>query len=202
MTLLVFLVISAYLVGSIPFSYLVARHWGVDDVRRVGSGNVGATNVMRQAGTVAGIVAFGLDFAKGIVASWGSLRIGGEMTHGSLAAAAAVVGHMYPVWLAFRGGKGVATGAGAFLPLAPSAVGMALAVFAAAAALTRYVSLGSVAGVLALVAIVFLQGASPMVCWAAMGVGALIVFKHRSNLVRIARGAETRLGRDQREEDP
>jgi glycerol-3-phosphate acyltransferase PlsY len=191
----VLVVVSAYLLGSIPFSYLVARRWGVADVRKEGSGNVGATNVMRSAGKAAGITAFVLDFAKGLGASWSAVVLGGDATYGLLAAAAAVVGHMYPVWLSFKGGKGVATGAGAFLPLAPAAVGIAVVVFASTAAITRYVSLGSVAGALALVAGVFLLGNAPLVSWGALGVASLIVFKHRGNLARIARGSENRLGK-------
>jgi hypothetical protein len=113
---------SAYLLGSLPFSFLVARFFGVKDVRAVGSGNVGATNVMRSAGKVAGILAFLLDAAKGALAVLLAQRLFGEASPlGPAAAAAAVAGHMYPVWLGFRGGKGVATGAGAFLPLAPLA---------------------------------------------------------------------------------
>ena len=201
MTLLALPVVAGgYLLGSIPFSYLVARGFGVADVRKEGSGNVGATNVLRSAGTVAGVTAFALDFAKGMAASWGALFFTGQAKYGVLAAGAAVIGHMFPVWLSLKGGKGVATGAGVFLPLAPAAVGIAVAVFAATAALTRYVSLGSVAGTCALVVSTFLLGSPAVVSWGALALGLLIVLKHRSNLERIFQGRENRVGRPKPEQ--
>jgi glycerol-3-phosphate acyltransferase PlsY len=111
-----------------------------------------------------------------------------------LAAAAAVLGHMFPVWLGFRGGKGVATGAGAFLPLAPLATAAGIAAFVLIAAATRYVSLGSVVGTVTVAAVAFLTGAHPAVAWSAAAIGALIVFKHRANLERVFRGTESRVG--------
>src|SRR5262245_30780601 len=155
---------------------------------------------MRSAGKVAGITAFVLDFAKGVAATWGALLVSGDAAYGVLAAAAAVLGHVFPVWLSFKGGKGVATGAGVFLPLAPAAVGIGVAVFALTAALTRYVSLGSVAGTCALVASAFLLGSAPVVAWGALGLGLLIVAKHRTNLERILKGRENRVGRPKAEE--
>jgi glycerol-3-phosphate acyltransferase PlsY len=184
---------AAYLVGSIPFSYLVARRAGVD-VRKVGSGNVGATNVMRSAGATAGMVAFLLDACKGAVVALVALRLDPGSALPALAAAFAVLGHMYPVWLGFTGGKGVATGAGAFLPLAPLAAGVALVVFAIALATLRYVSLASLAGAVSLAAVAFLTGSPRPVAWSAAAMAALIVWKHRGNLRRIARGTEKRLG--------
>ena len=148
--------LGAYLLGSMPFSYLVARRKGVD-VRRVGSGNVGATNVMRNVGRAAGLIAFALDAAKGAVAAWCwpvSWSRRGRCRRWR--AVMAVLGHMYPVWLRFRGGKGVATGAGAFLPLVPLATAGALIAFALALALTRYVSLGSIIGSTMLAVLAFL----------------------------------------------
>jgi glycerol-3-phosphate acyltransferase PlsY len=142
---------SAYLLGSLPFSFLVARFFGVKDVRAVGSGNVGATNVMRSAGKVAGILAFLLDAAKGALAVLLAQRLCGEASPlGPAAAAAAVAGHMYPVWLGFRGGKGVATGAGAFLPLAPLATAVGLSTFGLILAMTRYVSVASMSAAVAI----------------------------------------------------
>lgn len=184
----------AYLLGSIPFSYLVARRFGVQDVRKVGSGNVGATNVMRSAGKTAGILALVLDAGKGALAAFLAQRLIGGSVAPPLAASAAVIGHMYPVWLRFRGGKGVATGAGAFFPMAPRAALFAVLVFALTAAATRYVSLGSVAGTIALAALAFAFGAPRPVWLSAAFMGALIVFKHRANLSRIFRGTESRLG--------
>lgn len=185
---------AAYLLGSIPFSYLVARLFGVQDVRKVGSGNVGATNVMRSAGKTAGSLAFLLDASKGALAALVAERLAGGVTLPPLAAAAAVIGHMHPVWLSFKGGKGVATGAGAFLPLLPAATAAAVVVFVATAAATRYVSLGSVAGTLTLAGLAFWLGAPRPVWLSAAGIAALIVWKHRRNLERILNGSENRLG--------
>ncbi len=185
----------AYLIGSIPFSFLVARAFGVHDVRRVGSGNVGATNVLRNAGKAAGALALVLDLGKGAAAS----ALAGQLAPGdavlpAAAAVAAVVGHMFPVWLRFEGGKGVATGLGAFAPLAPTAALAALLAFALVAAGTRYVSLGSVAGGAALAALAFaLRGPDPVAIAAAFTF-ALVVFRHRSNLRRILGGTERRMG--------
>ena len=185
----------AYLIGSIPFSFLVARAFGVHDVRRVGSGNVGATNVLRNAGKAAGALALLLDLGKGAAAS----ALAGKLAPGdavlpAAAAVAAVVGHMFPVWLRFEGGKGVATGLGAFAPLAPRAALAALLAFAVVAAGTRYVSLGSVAGGAALAAVAFaLRGPDPVAIAAAFTF-ALVVFRHRSNLRRILGGTERRMG--------
>ncbi|HET8647068.1 MAG TPA: glycerol-3-phosphate acyltransferase, partial [Vicinamibacteria bacterium] len=123
--------LGAYLLGSVPFSYLVARRKGVD-VRRVGSGNVGATNVMRNVSVAAGLFAFLLDAAKGAAAVVLARLVEPTGPLPALAGVLAVLGHMYPVWLRFRGGKGVATGAGAFLPLAPVATAAALGMFALA----------------------------------------------------------------------
>lgn len=186
---------AAYLLGSVPFSFLVARWFGVKDVRQVGSGNVGATNVMRSAGRGAGLLAFLLDAGKGAAAAWlASLVEPGTSPLPPLAAVAAVLGHMYPVWLGFRGGKGVATGAGAFVPLAPAATAGSFVAFAVTAALTRYVSLGSIAGAIALATLAFALGSPPAVAWAAAIVAALVIWKHRGNLQRLARGTESRVG--------
>ena len=191
---LAFVLALAYLLGSVPFSFLVARFFGVPDVREVGSGNVGATNVMRSAGKAAGILAFALDASKGAIAALAAQRLASGPVLPPFAAAAAVLGHMFPVWLGFRGGKGVATGAGAFLPLAPLATAAAISAFVLTALATRYVSLGSVVGTLTLATAAFLTGAHPAVAWSATVIGALVVFKHRANLERIVRGTESRVG--------
>jgi acyl phosphate:glycerol-3-phosphate acyltransferase len=186
--------VGAYLIGSIPFSFLVARLWGIGDVRQVGSGNVGATNVMRNAGWRPGLLALLLDATKGAVAAVLATRIGGPDLLPPLAAVAAVVGHLFPPWLRFRGGKGVATGAGAFVPIAPTAVLGALVVFGAVAGATRYVSLGSVCGAAALAALLFaFEGRGPVAA-AGLVVALLVVAKHRDNLARLLRGNERRLG--------
>lgn len=184
----------AYLLGSIPFSYLVARWRGVD-VRQVGSGNVGATNVMRSAGTRAGAAAFVLDFLKGAAATWLAVAwSGAEGWIPAAAAVAAVLGHMFPIWLRFHGGKGVATGAGAFVPLAPWAVVLAMVAFAALVFVTRFVSVASMAASLGLAAVAAAFG-EPASTWAAAAVAALlIVAKHHDNIGRLRRGQERRLG--------
>jgi glycerol-3-phosphate acyltransferase PlsY len=185
----------AYLIGSIPFSFLVARAFGVHDVLRVGSGNVGATNVLRNAGKVAGALALLLDLGKGAAASALAGRLApGEAALPAAAAVAAVVGHMYPVWLRFQGGKGVATGLGAFAPLAPKAALGALAVFAFTALATRFVSLGSVAGAVAMAGFVLALRGPDLVAIAACLTAVLVVFRHRSNLRRIFGGTERRVG--------
>jgi glycerol-3-phosphate acyltransferase PlsY len=185
----------AYLAGSLPFSFLVARAFGVKDVRRVGSGNVGATNVLRSAGRAAGLLAFLLDAGKGAAASLAAARLApSDAALPAWAALAAVVGHMYPVWLRFQGGKGVATGLGAFAPLAPRAALAAVVAFAAVAWVTRYVSLGSVAGALALVLLAWLLGGPAPVVGSALVAAGLIVLRHRSNLKRILGGTERRAG--------
>lgn len=187
--------LAAYLLGAIPFSFLIARAFGVADVRRVGSGNVGATNVLRHAGRRAGVLAFGLDALKGALAALAvQLVFPGSTVLPAVAATAAVVGHMYPVWLGFHGGKGVATGFGAFLPLAPLASVAAIALFATVAALTRFISLGSVAGAAALPLLALGFGRPRPVVVAAALTAALVVFRHRSNLRRILGGTERRTG--------
>jgi len=184
---------GAYFLGSIPFSFLVARHEGVD-VRAVGSGNVGATNVLRNVGKGAGLIAFALDFAKGSAATWLARETVGGFVFPSVAAVVAVLGHMHPVWLRFRGGKGVATGAGAFLPIAPLPTAGALIMFAAVTAATRYVSLGSIVGSASLAALAFLVGTLPPVPLAAALVAGIITWKHRENIRRLVRGTERRMG--------
>jgi glycerol-3-phosphate acyltransferase PlsY len=190
--------VGAYLLGSIPFSYLVARRFGVADVRKVGSGNVGTANVMRAAGKTAGVVAFLLDFAKGSAATLLALKVAPDGPLPAAAAAMAVIGHMYPVWLSFRGGKGVATGAGAFLPVVPAATAIGLASFALMLPITRYFSVSSVTGALALGAAACVLDARASVRASAALVSLLIAWRHRVNFARVARGEEPRLGRPRR----
>jgi glycerol-3-phosphate acyltransferase PlsY len=185
----------AYLAGSIPASFLVARAFGVADVRRVGSGNVGATNVLRSAGKPAGAIALGLDVAKGALAVALAQRLlPGHPWLGAAAACAAVAGHVYPVWLGMRGGKGVATGLGAFAMLEPLAAVLALPVFGLTVAFTQYASLASIAGALSLAVLtIVFRGPDPVSIAAAL-TAAFIVFRHRTNLRRILAGSERRLG--------
>jgi glycerol-3-phosphate acyltransferase PlsY len=189
------IVVAAYLIGSIPFSFVVARAFGVADVRRVGSGNVGATNVLRSAGKAAGALAFVLDVAKGAAASGLALWLAPEPAAiPAFAALAGVLGHLYPVWLGFRGGKGVATGLGAFAPLAPGAALGAAALFLVALGVTRYVSVGSIVAAVGLAVLARVLGAPAPVVGVAAFTAALVVVRHRSNLRRLWAGSERRAG--------
>jgi glycerol-3-phosphate acyltransferase PlsY len=185
---------AAYLIGSIPFSFLVARAFGVADVRRVGSGNVGATNVLRSAGRGAGAAALILDVAKGALAVAIALRLApGHPVLPAVAAGAAVVGHVYPLWLGLRGGKGVATGLGAFAMLEPLAALIAVPIFGLTVATTQFASLGSVVGAASLALLtLFFRGLDP-VAIAAIATATLIVVRHRSNQRRVLDGTERRL---------
>jgi glycerol-3-phosphate acyltransferase PlsY len=199
------IVIIAYLLGSIPFGYLIVRKKLGDDIRQSGSGGTGATNVSRRAGKTAGVITLALDAIKGSLA----VLIAKTLLTGpsfvvdwwvAAAAIAVIVGHIFPVWLGFRGGKGVATGVGAFLILAPVALLCAGVLFVAIVALTRYVSLGSITAAVALPVCVWLQNVfvepvadlRPLLTAAIVG-ALLIVFAHRGNIVRLARGTESRI---------
>lgn len=188
----------AFLLGSIPFSWLLARISGGIDIRRVGSGNVGATNVVRAIGFGPGVLALGLDATKGALAVQCARWIGGE-TAGTpllaLAGLAAVLGHCFTPFLRFRGGKGVATGAGVFGVLAPWGLVCALMVFMGVVALTRIVALGSVAAATALPVATHLVYRDLPTTLVALIVAALVVIFHRGNLNRILRGSEDRLGK-------
>jgi glycerol-3-phosphate acyltransferase PlsY len=184
----------AYLLGSLPFSFLVARYFGVADVRRVGSGNVGATNVMRSAGKTAGVLAFLLDASKGALAAWLAEQWQPGGGAAPWAAVAAVLGHLFPIWLRFRGGKGVATGAGACLPLLPGATALALLVFAALLAGFRFVSLASLGATFVLAACAWLPGTPRPLSLAVTCIAVLIFLKHGENLARLWAGTERRVG--------
>jgi len=189
--------VAGFLLGSIPFSYLLARSVGGLDIRAVGSGNVGATNVARMAGWRLGVIALLLDAAKGAAAVFAGRAFAAEgeaVVAGAVAGGAAILGHVFTPWLRFRGGKGVATGAGVFAVLAPMALGIALAAFAAAVAIGRMVSLGSVVAAAMLPAAALGLGAPQPIVVLAFGAGALILFTHRTNIVRMLRKTEHRLG--------
>src|SRR4051812_43492092 len=180
-------VLLGYLAGSVPFAFLLARRRGVD-VRRVGSGNVGAANVMRTTGTGRAVAVVALDVAKG-AAAVGLAHLGsGSVALFAATGAAAVVGHIYPVWLRFHGGKGVAVAAGVFTVLAPLATAIAAVLFVLTVWATRYVSLGSVAASVALPPAAWLVGAPGPVVGAAGGSAVLILFRHRANLYRLRAG--------------
>ena len=186
-------ILLGYLAGSVPFAFLLARRAGID-VRFAGSGNVGATNVMRTTGTRRAILVMLLDVAKGVLAVVLALVTHAGVTWTARAAAAAVVGHIYPVWLRFRGGKGVAVAAGVFGVLTPIATALAASLFLVIVWATRYVSLGSIAATVALPPAAWMTGEPKAVVLAAAGSGALILFRHRGNIRRLLEGTERRMG--------
>jgi len=186
-------ILLGYLAGSVPFAFLLARRAGID-VRFAGSGNVGAANVMRTTGTRRAILVMSLDIAKGALAVALALVVHAGVTLTALAAAAAVVGHIYPVWLRFHGGKGVAVAAGVFAVLTPIATALAAGLFLVIVWLTRYVSLGSIAATVALPPAAWITGEPIAVVLAAAGSGGLILFRHRGNIRRLREGTERRMG--------
>jgi glycerol-3-phosphate acyltransferase PlsY len=182
--------------GSIPFAWLLHRIATGRALRGDGSGNPGATNLERSAGRAWGAAALALDAGKGAAAVLIALQLAAEAACPP-AALGAVLGHVFSPWLSGRGGKGVATAAGAFVVLAPRATVAALVVFALAAAITRFVSLGSVLGAAALpIAIVFL-GPDARTAGVAAAIAALIAWRHRANFARMRAGTEPRLSRQQ-----
>jgi glycerol-3-phosphate acyltransferase PlsY len=197
-------VLLAYLLGSIPFGFLLVRLSVGGDVRETGSGGTGATNVTRRAGKGVGVLTLLLDLLKGAAAVLVARALPGAGEDAQwwvcAAAAAAVLGHVFPVWLKFRGGKGVATGLGVFLVLAPIATVGALFVFVVVVWLWRYVSLGSIVAALILPLAVWALGAlgvsdratRPLLVLSILG-AALIVFMHRANVRRLLRGEESKL---------
>jgi glycerol-3-phosphate acyltransferase PlsY len=182
-----------YLVGSVPFAYLLARLRGVD-VRFAGSGNVGAANVLRTTGAWRGVIVMVLDMLKGIGAVALAQGVTSNNATIALSGAAAVVGHIYPVWLRFHGGKGVAVAAGVFTVLSPGATAMAALVFLAIAWITRYISLASIAATVALPPAAWIFGSSDAVVFVTAGASVLILFRHRTNWQRLRSGTERRMG--------
>jgi acyl phosphate:glycerol-3-phosphate acyltransferase len=198
-------VIIAYLIGSIPFGYLIVRKKLGDDIRQTGSGGTGATNVSRSAGKAAGVFTLVLDALKGSIALLVARVILGPSSVNvdwliAAAAIATIVGHIFPVWLGFRGGKGVATGVGVFLVLAPIALLCAGVLFVAIVTLTRYVSLGSIVAAATIPLFVWLQSVfvepiadlRPLLAAAVAG-ALLILFAHRKNIVRLKQGTEAQI---------
>ena len=189
----------AYLLGSIPFGFLIVKLREGRDIRTAGSGNIGAANVSRVVGLGAGVMTLLLDAAKGYLAVWIAERFSGENVTWMIAAAlAAIVGHLFPVWLGFRGGRGVATGVGVFLLICWPAVLAALVVWAVVVLFWRYVSLGSIAAAAALPLLTYLlyapRHAPPLtVSMGTLLAAAMIIVKHRPNIARLMAGTETRL---------
>jgi glycerol-3-phosphate acyltransferase PlsY len=187
-------ILCGYLLGSVPFAFVLARRRGVD-IRLAGSGNVGAANVLRTSGVAVALVAMALDALKGAGSVLVAQRwVAGDTTAPAVAGLAAVIGHVYPVWLRFRGGKGVATAAGAFSVLTPWAMLPALVVFVTTVWATRFISLGSVAATLTLGPVAYAMHAPDAVVIAASASAAIVVFRHRANLARVWRGTERRIG--------
>jgi glycerol-3-phosphate acyltransferase PlsY len=188
-----FPVLFGYLAGSVPFAFLLARRAGID-VRVAGSGNVGAANVLRTTGAWRAVAVMSLDVAKGAAAVLVANLVTGGVWIAALTGAAAIVGHIYPVWLRFRGGKGVAVAAGVFSILSPIATAVAATLFLVIVWMTRYVSLGSIAATLALPPVAWWAGAPRAVVLTAAASGALILFRHRTNVRRLRLGTERRMG--------
>jgi len=207
MVTLAVLLVGSYLLGSIPFGYLAGRLVGID-IRQTGSGNVGATNVVRVLGKRYGYPVFALDFLKG----FGAVKISMLMAPGRppewnsseivgiLAAMSSILGHLYPPWLKFKGGKGVATSAGALLALTPVATLIGVAIWIIVFWLTRYVSLASITAAVVLPIVILVvssqnQNKRKPLVYSSACVAAVVIWRHRSNLSRLMRGTEPRFTR-------
>lgn len=203
-TLLILL--FAYILGSVPWGFLAGKMRGVD-LRKVGSGNIGATNALRTLGKPIGILVFLLDFSKGVVAVFVARWAGQPEWVEIVAGVLAILGHNFPVWLGFRGGKGIATTTGVLIALFPLiVVGIGLLTWAAFFFATKFVSLASIAAAVA-IGLVCLAGAllgwmSWLLAGVGVALGVLAVFRHRSNIRRLLDGTESRFGTRKTEETP
>jgi glycerol-3-phosphate acyltransferase PlsY len=186
-------IVLGYMVGSIPFAFLLARRSAGVDLRSSGSGNVGASNVFRTTRKTIGFAAAVLDVAKGSAVVLFVNRLGGDAGVGTAAGIAAVLGHVYPVWLRFRGGKGVATACGVFAVLAPFATAIAAIVFGLTMLLTGYVSLASLVATVLLAPLAYATGSQNPVLIGIILTALVVVYRHRSNLARLQAGTERRL---------
>ncbi len=208
--------VAAYLLGSIPTGFLVAKAKGID-IRAAGSGNIGATNAMRVLGKPAGIFVLLVDCAKGYVAcaflpplvwNWLAPHYSGlfqyfhdtsvenQTKYYLVAGICAVLGHNFTCWLKFKGGKGIATTAGVYLALAPTALGIALIVFILALLFTKYVSVGSIAAAIALPAAIWILPPHDLILGTVTtALGLMAIYKHKSNIQRLMAGTENRLGK-------
>jgi glycerol-3-phosphate acyltransferase PlsY len=205
-------VAAAYLLGSIPTGYLLVRLFLKQDIRSIGSGNIGATNVLRSGARGLGAATFVLDVLQGCASVWlGAALAPYLMPHApvrsveALAALCAVLGHMFPVWLGFRGGKGVATGFGVFLVAAPPAALAAITVFGIILALSRFVSLASILGAASfpIFAWFLVQGEKPAFFIVVQAIVALLIIaKHHQNIRRLLSGTESRFGSRPQEGKP
>lgn len=187
----VLMLLFAYLLGSIPTGYLLGSFAGVD-VRQTGSGNVGATNVARVVGKKQGLITLLVDVAKGVIPVLISSRLGFDLNVTVFAALAAFVGHLYPVFLRFRGGKGVATAAGSYLAIAPLVCVVLIVVFGLVIALSRRVSLGSMAAAAAAPFVFWLFSYPPVTVGLASVIALMIILRHHENVRRLISGTEPR----------
>jgi len=197
---------AAYLLGSIPFGLLLAKLFGGGDVRKAGSGNIGATNVVRVAGPLAGILTLIFDTAKGAAAVWLAARVTNDSANWMMISALAVLlGHCFPAWLKFKGGKGVATALGVFLALSPLAAVSALLLFILCVFYWRFISLGSVAAAAAMPLLIYFlwaPGHAPpiVIDLGTLAIAGLVIYKHGGNLQRLVDGTEPRFSFGKRKE--
>jgi len=187
----IILIIMAYLLGSVPSGYVLGRSVGVD-VREAGSGNVGATNVARVAGKILGVLTLVADAAKGFIPVFAALRLGVSLPATVLVGVAAFLGHLYPIFLSFRGGKGVATALGVFLVFAPWITLILFGVFAIVALSSRFVSLSSIIAAVAAPLALWIAAYPPLVIQMGVFLAAMIILRHRSNIKRLLAGTEPR----------
>ncbi len=192
-TLFILIMIAIYLIAAIPTGVVLARLMGGEDVRQKGSGNIGATNVYRVAGKLAGVLTLVGDTLKGFLPllafkTW----LEPTPTQLGIASAVAILGHCYPIYLKFKGGKGVATALGIFLVLSPKAVLCALIVFILTVAITRYISLGSVLAALSAPLLILLLNHPQPIFLATLFIASLVIWRHNSNIRRLLDGTESR----------
>ena len=192
------IVLVSYLIGAIPFSYLVPRFWKGIDIRQCGSGNVGTTNVWRNAGPVAGVAALAGDLGKGVLAVLLARHFGSPAVV-ALSAIAALAGHSWPVFLGFRGGKLVATGVGVIAAISLPVGAIAVAIFLAVAGLTRYISVGSMIAILSVPFLMLAFHLEPPYLAVGAFAAAFTVFKHIPNIKRLLSGTEPRIRRKKSE---
>jgi glycerol-3-phosphate acyltransferase PlsY len=195
MLVIILLIFVAYVIGSVPTGYLLGKLRGVD-VRTIGSGNVGATNVARAVGKSQGIITLIADAAKGYLPVFMALQLGQDSLTVALTAMAAFLGHLFPLFLNFQGGKGVATGFGALLALAPVATLVLVVVFVLTVVATRIVSLGSLATAVAAPLSLWLFHQPPVIVVLGCFLGAMVMIRHRANIQRLLAGTEPRFGAD------